>query len=90
MKPNFHFATHIAAQIRDYGPVHGFWMFVGKRLNKVLKSFSLNNWSGGKLEVSMMRAFYRNVRLHEIVSYTTALRIQLFTCLTAPTDIHYR
>ena len=88
MKPNFHFATHIAAQIRDYGPVHRFWTFVGERLNKVLKSFSLNNLSGGKLEVSMMQAFYCDVQLHKIVS-RMALRIQQFTCTTVPTDICY-
>jgi hypothetical protein len=68
MKPNHHWAVHIPEQILDYGPVYGFWAFLTERLNKVLKSMNSNNWSGGRLEVSMMREFHRSSRLDGIVS----------------------
>ncbi|KIK78458.1 hypothetical protein PAXRUDRAFT_28616 [Paxillus rubicundulus Ve08.2h10] len=54
MKPNFHWAVHLAQQIRDYGPVYNFWAFLSERLNKVLKSSNSNNWTGGQIEISMM------------------------------------
>ncbi|KAI0054975.1 hypothetical protein BV25DRAFT_323575 [Artomyces pyxidatus] len=68
MKPNHHFCRHIIDQIRDYGPVPVFWAFLGERLNKVLKGFKLNNWGGGQLETTMMRALERDVHLHGIIS----------------------
>ncbi|KIJ10094.1 hypothetical protein PAXINDRAFT_157711 [Paxillus involutus ATCC 200175] len=59
MKPNFHWAVHLAQQIRDYGPVYNFWAFLSEWLNKVLKSSNSNNWTGGQVEISMMREFAR-------------------------------
>jgi hypothetical protein len=67
MKPNHHYVVHLPAQIRDYGPVYGFWCFLGERLNKILKSFKSNNWGGGQLEVSIVREWGRDVQLHEMV-----------------------
>jgi hypothetical protein len=49
MMPNHHFATHTTDHIWDYGPVYGFWCFLGEWLNKVLKNFKLNNWGKGQL-----------------------------------------
>jgi hypothetical protein len=41
--------------------VYNFWAFLTERLNKLLKNLnSNNNWTGGLLEVSMMREFHRN------------------------------
>ncbi|KAF8482271.1 hypothetical protein JB92DRAFT_2764526, partial [Gautieria morchelliformis] len=68
MKPNHHYVVHLPAQIYDYGPVYGFWCFLGERLNKLLKSFKSNIWGGGQLEVSMVREWGRNVQLQETVS----------------------
>ncbi|KIJ06469.1 hypothetical protein PAXINDRAFT_91934 [Paxillus involutus ATCC 200175] len=67
MKPNFHWAVHLAQQIRDYGPVYNFWAFLSERLNKVLKSSNSNNWTGGQIEISMMREFARGSRLDSLV-----------------------
>jgi hypothetical protein len=68
MKPNHHHVVHLPAQIYDYGPVYGFWCFLGERLNKLLKSFKSNNWSGGQLELSMVREWGRDIQLQETVS----------------------
>ncbi|KAJ7213070.1 hypothetical protein GGX14DRAFT_393269 [Mycena pura] len=37
--------------------VYTFWAILTERLNKILKTFNSNNWTGGCLEVSMMRKF---------------------------------
>lgn len=68
MKPNHHYAAHMPAQIRDYGPVYNFWTFLTERLNKVLKGFELNGWGGGKVEETMMREFMRASSLKTMVS----------------------
>ncbi|KAG1751089.1 hypothetical protein EDB19DRAFT_1271823 [Suillus lakei] len=68
MKPNFHWAVHLAQQIKDYGPVYNFWAFLSERLNKVLKSSNSNNWTGGQVEISMMREFMRAAQIDSMVS----------------------
>lgn len=75
MKPNHHWAIHFSEQLRDFGPVHGFWTFLAERLNKTLKNYNSNNHCGGELEASMMRAFDREVQIKAIVS------LALFVCI---------
>ncbi|KAJ6536329.1 hypothetical protein B0H19DRAFT_1213761 [Mycena capillaripes] len=67
-KPNLHWAIHVPEQIHNFGPLHGFWAFLPERLNKVLKNTNSNNWTGGRLEVSMMREFQRIVLMHTVVN----------------------
>ncbi|KIJ13114.1 hypothetical protein PAXINDRAFT_181417 [Paxillus involutus ATCC 200175] len=66
MKPNFHWAVHLTRQIQDFGPVYNFWAFLSERLNKVLKSSNSNNWTGGQVEISMMREFCRGAQMDAI------------------------
>ncbi|KAJ6534262.1 hypothetical protein B0H19DRAFT_1080746 [Mycena capillaripes] len=68
MKPNHHWAVHIPDQIIQYGPLNGFWVFLTERLNKILKNLNSNNWTGGCLEVSMMREFHRSTRITSVLS----------------------
>lgn len=68
LKPNHHYALHTAPQVQDYGPIYNYWAFLTERLNGLLKTFNLNNWGGGRLEVSMMRAFMRDVFVKTLVS----------------------
>ncbi|KAL5485641.1 hypothetical protein ACEPAI_6682 [Sanghuangporus weigelae] len=65
VKPNHHWVLHLFDQLRDLGPVYGFWTFTGERLNKVLKSFKTNNHNGGEIETSFMRAFCRDLTLRD-------------------------
>ncbi|KAJ7460352.1 hypothetical protein B0H11DRAFT_2242123 [Mycena galericulata] len=58
--PNHHWAVHCPDQLVDYGPVYNFWAFLTEHLNKLLENLNSNNWTGGQLEVSMMREFHRN------------------------------
>ncbi|KAF7368204.1 hypothetical protein MVEN_00140000 [Mycena venus] len=75
MKPNHHWAVHVPDQLDDFGPVYNFWAFLTERLNKLLKNLNSNNWTGGELEVSMMREFHRNAaldsKLYQILAQTT-------------------
>jgi hypothetical protein len=47
--------------------VYNFWAFLTERLNKLLKNLNSNNWTGGLLEVSMMREFHRNAAVDSAV-----------------------
>lgn len=78
-----HWVTHIFDQLQDYGPVYNFWTFLFERLNKVLKRYSTNNHSNGEIEVTFMRAFQKDVALHDMVChiYTSNLiLILLLAC----------
>jgi hypothetical protein len=75
MKPNHHWAVHVPEQVLDYGPLYGIWAFLTERLNKVLKNLNSNNWSGGLLEVSMMREFHRMAQLEGMVRLISNLNV---------------
>ncbi|KAG1796123.1 hypothetical protein EV424DRAFT_1353275 [Suillus variegatus] len=63
IKPNHHFATHVGACCRNFGPLHDFWTFLFERLNKVLKSFKTNNHANGDLETTFFREFQRTCEI---------------------------
>ena len=77
MTPSFHWSVHTPDQIRDYGPVYDFWTFLTERLNKVLKSLNNNHWTGGRLEVSMMRGFGRDAQFNTLVSRLIGMHVLL-------------
>ena len=52
--PNMHVACHIQDCIKDYGPIHGFWLFSFERCNGILENQPSNNRS---VEVQLMRRF---------------------------------
>ncbi|KAK0432003.1 hypothetical protein EV421DRAFT_1911298 [Armillaria borealis] len=37
LKPNHHYATHTAACMHDFGPLHCFWTFLFERINKMMQ-----------------------------------------------------
>ncbi|CDO74258.1 hypothetical protein BN946_scf184642.g3 [Trametes cinnabarina] len=61
-------------ELLDYGTVYDIWAFLAERLNKLFKDFNLNNWGGGQLEITMMRAFYRNVDMHMLLIARSLLK----------------
>lgn len=78
LKPNHHYGVHTSDQLVDFGPIYNIWNFLGERLNKILKTFNTNGWVGGQLEVSMMRAFARDVSLNEMVCLLVISKHNLF------------
>ncbi|EIW65136.1 uncharacterized protein TRAVEDRAFT_16965 [Trametes versicolor FP-101664 SS1] len=73
MVPNHHFALHTEPQLEDYGTVYDIWAFLAERLNKLFKSFNLNNWGGGQLEITMMQSFLRDVDLQATVQCVASM-----------------
>ncbi|OJT14070.1 hypothetical protein TRAPUB_9382, partial [Trametes pubescens] len=67
MMPNHHFASHILEEIEEFGSIYEIWAFLAERLNKTLKATNLNNRHGGQQEVTMMRAYYRNLAVRSMV-----------------------
>ncbi|KIO10550.1 hypothetical protein M404DRAFT_21461 [Pisolithus tinctorius Marx 270] len=57
IKPNHHYSMHIGNCAHNFGPLHDFWTFLFKHLNKVLKSFKANNHAKGKLETTFFKEF---------------------------------
>ncbi|KAI6029294.1 hypothetical protein BKA83DRAFT_4047631, partial [Pisolithus microcarpus] len=68
IKPNHHYATHVADCTCNFGPLHDFWTFLFERLNKVLKSFKANNHSNGELETTFFKEFHRTCETSRLVS----------------------
>ncbi|KZT54921.1 hypothetical protein CALCODRAFT_510434 [Calocera cornea HHB12733] len=64
--PTFHWILHMAAQIRRFGPVHGFWTYLFERLNKLLKGFATNGHKGGAMEVTFARELKREISLSRL------------------------
>ncbi|KAG1727629.1 hypothetical protein EDB19DRAFT_1642914, partial [Suillus lakei] len=69
IKPNHHYATHIADCVRNFGPLHGFWTFLFEQLNKVLKSFKTNNHVDGELETTFFHEFQQTCQTSRLVSF---------------------
>ena len=56
--PNMHLHCHLQECIRDYGPIHSFWLFSFERYNGILGNYQTNNRS---IEIQLMRRFkYEN------------------------------
>ncbi|KAG1817261.1 uncharacterized protein BJ212DRAFT_1299400 [Suillus subaureus] len=72
VKPTHHWVTYIFDQLQDYRPVYNFWMFLFERLNKVLKSYLMNNHSNGEIEVTSMCAFQKYVALCDMLANLNA------------------
>ncbi|THU96176.1 hypothetical protein K435DRAFT_819510 [Dendrothele bispora CBS 962.96] len=68
LRPNHHYAIHIADCVRDFGPLRGFWTFLFERINKVLKSYNSANHSSGELETSFFREFHRTVQQARVMN----------------------
>ncbi|KAG8729365.1 hypothetical protein FRC12_021030 [Ceratobasidium sp. 428] len=60
MRPNHHFATHLAEQIIRYGPMSQIWTYSGERLNYELKNTSSNRHGGGERELTFARTFHEH------------------------------
>lgn len=55
--PNMHMHCHLAECIRDFGPIHAFWLFSFERYNGLLGSQPTNNRS---IEMQLIRRFLKD------------------------------
>lgn len=63
--PNMHMHCHLCECVKDYGPLHGFWLFSFERFNGMLGQQPSNNRS---IEVQLMDRFVRETVLSSIVT----------------------
>jgi hypothetical protein len=91
IKPNHHYATHVANCARNFGPLNNFWTFLFEHLNRVLKSFNTNNHGQGELETTFFSEFQKTCQtsqlVHRHISYIqpTSINIyQIYTMLRYP------
>ncbi|KAL4073275.1 hypothetical protein V8B97DRAFT_2023066 [Scleroderma yunnanense] len=67
LKPNHHYATHTSRYVQNFGPLSGFWMFLFKCLNKILKSFKTNNHSNRELETTFFNEFHKTCQSSRLI-----------------------
>ncbi|EJT96844.1 hypothetical protein DACRYDRAFT_30212, partial [Dacryopinax primogenitus] len=53
----FHWLMHMPDQIWLFSTLNGFWTFLFKRLNKILKSIETNGHKHGMLEITFAHEF---------------------------------
>lgn len=59
--------SHLRATGGLWPHTYSFWTFLFERLNKVPKSYSTNNHSDGKIEISFFHAFLHDTELQTMV-----------------------
>ncbi|KIK32828.1 hypothetical protein CY34DRAFT_100700 [Suillus luteus UH-Slu-Lm8-n1] len=69
LKPNHHYATHIANCVQNFGPLHDFWTFLFKQLNKVLKLFKTNNHTDSEMKTTFFCKFQQTCQTSCLVSF---------------------
>ncbi|KAL4071542.1 hypothetical protein V8B97DRAFT_2023703 [Scleroderma yunnanense] len=67
LKPNHHYATHTSQYVWNFGPLSGFWTFLFKCLNKILKSFKTNNHSNRELETTFFNKFHKTCQSSRLI-----------------------
>ena len=73
ISPNMHMHCHLSSCIKEFGPLHTFWLFPFERYNGILEEQPTNNRS---VELQLMRRFQKdNASLnlqHEVKSWPEA------------------
>lgn len=67
LTPNFHLAMHMEEFIASLGPIYVFWVFPFERFMGTLSKFKTNGHTGGELESTLMRAWWKTQRCHDLV-----------------------
>ncbi|KAK6996182.1 hypothetical protein R3P38DRAFT_3329647 [Favolaschia claudopus] len=67
--PYFHFAVvHLEEQLLRYGPIPGWWTYPYERNNGSLGRFNINGHSGGEMEGTMMRGWWKMTLIQDLIS----------------------
>ncbi|KAJ7697183.1 hypothetical protein B0H17DRAFT_1197583 [Mycena rosella] len=64
----FHFAVHLEQQFLKHGPGPGWWTFPYERNNGFLGRFNNNGHSGGEMEGTMMRGWWKTTLIQDLIS----------------------
>ncbi|KAJ7302242.1 hypothetical protein DFH08DRAFT_978112 [Mycena albidolilacea] len=67
--PYFHYAAvHLEPQFLKHGPAPGWWTFPYERNNGFLGRFNTNGHSGGELEGTMMRGWWKTTLILDLIA----------------------
>lgn len=72
LTPNFHLAMHTDLFISAFGPAYAWWVFPFERHLGRLGRFKTNGHSGGELEATMMRSWWKTIYCQDLVSVAFA------------------
>lgn len=67
LTPNFHLSEHNEPTLLRLGPLPSWWGFTMEQHNGFLKSFRHNGHTGGKLESTIMRGWWKYSLLSDLV-----------------------
>ncbi|KAJ7154970.1 hypothetical protein C8R43DRAFT_923002 [Mycena crocata] len=68
LTPYFHLAFHMEPQFYAMGPMYGWWAYPYERYNGFLGRFNHNGHSGGELEGTMMRGWWKTNFIHDLLT----------------------
>ncbi|KAJ7262555.1 hypothetical protein C8J57DRAFT_1231919 [Mycena rebaudengoi] len=68
LTPYFHLAFHTEPQFYAMGPMYNWWTFGYERNNGFLGRFNHNGHSGGELEGTMMRHWWKTTFIHDLIT----------------------
>lgn len=73
LTPNFHLSEHNNEDLLRPGPFPSWWGFPFEQFNGFLKRFKLNGHTGGALELTMMRGWWKYNLLSDLVCLSAFL-----------------
>lgn len=73
LTPYYHLAVHIEDQFLRSGPSPGFGTYPYERNNGTLGRFNVNGHSGGEMEGTMMRGWWKTTFIQELVCISSLL-----------------
>ena len=68
--PNMHLHNHLASCIRDFGPLHAFWLYSFERYNGLLGNLPTNNHA---VEIQLMQRFVRDNTTLDLISQAESI-----------------
>ncbi|TFK61693.1 hypothetical protein BDN72DRAFT_777946, partial [Pluteus cervinus] len=69
LTPYFHFAIHMEDQFLKYGPAYSWWTYPYERNNGFLGRFNHNGHTGGEIEGTMMRGWWKSIFIQKLISH---------------------
>ncbi|KAJ7291750.1 hypothetical protein C8J57DRAFT_948984, partial [Mycena rebaudengoi] len=73
LTPYFHFAFHMEPQFYEMGSLYAWWAYAYERNNGFLGKFNHNGHSGGELEGTMMRGWWKANFIHDLITNLEAI-----------------
>ncbi|KAL1749513.1 hypothetical protein FB107DRAFT_177501, partial [Schizophyllum commune] len=73
LTPYFHLVMHFEEHFYHFWPCTGWWAFPYERNNGFLGCFNNNGHLGGELECTMMRGWWKTMRIQELITHLESM-----------------